>query len=356
MFDYRKRQKVLLRGLRRRGKIPFIVTSMTDTRYLTGFTGSDGLLLVNEGNIILGTDGRYTIQAEEEASSVELYIYEGKKNFFKKFMKKGSTLFFDRDNLPFATYRFLIDAGYNPLPIKSPIKRLREVKEREEIRRIERAAIIASTSFMSTLSSINEDTTENEAAAFLEYQMKKMGAEGTSFPSIVAYGEKTAHPHARPGNISVSESVLALFDFGCRFKGYCSDETVTVRKKMKGKEMQKIFDTVRWAMEGAYSVLGPGISCRDLDLKVRKIIDKKGYGPYFVHSTGHGVGLEVHESPYISRFSRGTLREGMVITLEPGIYMKGKGGVRLEDLVAITSEGYEKLTYLPKGEDLPFSP
>ncbi len=356
MFDYRKRQKALVKRLRRREKSPFIVTSMSDIRYLTGFTGSDGILLVDEENFILGTDGRYRVQAEEEASSVDLYVYEGKKFFFKTFLEKGSTLYFDRENLSFQTYQFLVNGRFNPLPLKSPVKRLREVKEREEVRCIERAAIIASTAFMSTLSSLKEGTTEKETAAFLEYQMKKMGAEGPSFPPIVAYGEKTALPHARPGSIPVSEPSLTLFDFGCRFEGYCSDETVTLRRETKDREVGKMFDTVRWAMEGAYSMLGPGISCRDLDLKVREIIDEKGYGPLFVHSTGHGVGLEVHESPYISRFSRETLRAGMVITLEPGIYMKGKGGVRLEDLVAITEGGYEKLTYLPKGENLPFSP
>jgi Xaa-Pro aminopeptidase len=187
---------------------------------------------------------------------------------------------------------------------------------------------------------------ENEVAAAIEFEMKRRGAEGSAFPPIVAFGAKSAIPHAKPGDEVSGDAQLILFDFGCRHRAYCSDETVTLFRNGKKIDRELI-------KAEALKIVKPGVKCRDVDLAARKIIDEKGYGRYFVHSTGHGVGMEIHEPPHISRYSRDVLKRGMVITIEPGIYIPGKGGIRLEDLFVITENGFEKLTYLPKDNTYP---
>jgi Xaa-Pro aminopeptidase len=355
MFDFMARGMKLSRRLKRGKKIPYMVTSMTDIRYLTGFTGSDGILLILEGKSVLGTDGRYRLQVEEEVSSAEGYVYSRKRDIFRKYLKKGSPLHFDRDTMSFVTHNALVKMGYKMVPLASPLTSFRAVKDQSEIECIEKAAVIGTTAFISSISTMEEEQSERKMAARIEFEMKDRGAEGPSFPPIVAYGCKTAYPHARPGVQNSKGTTLMLFDYGSRYKGYCSDETVTVLKEDgKGNKLERrMFDAVRKAMEGAYSVIRDGVSCREVDRKARGIIEGLGFGDYFEHSTGHGVGLDVHEPPYISSYSREILKAGMVITIEPGVYIKGTGGVRLEDLLVVTCEGYKRLTYLPKGYTIP---
>ncbi|RMG59679.1 MAG: aminopeptidase P family protein [Deltaproteobacteria bacterium] len=351
--EWRERQEKLVRSLVRRGKLPFLITHLPDIRYLTGFTGSDALLLVSEGGVFFGTDGRYLTQAKEEVHASEVYIYRRKRDFFHRFLRRGSSLYFDQERTSFAFYREMESGGYSPLPEKSPVKKLRMRKSKEEREIIQRAAIIATSAFLRVLSRITPDQTEREVAAALEFEMKRLGAEGVSFPPIVAGGENSAKPHARAGSRKLLGGSVALFDFGCVFSGYCSDETVTLTAVSGRPWRQRVVDAVKKAQDEAIRAIRPGVRCSDVDRKAREVLDRKGYGKYFLHSTGHGVGLEVHEPPSISPFSREVLREGMVVTVEPGVYIPGEGGVRFEDLVVVTGTGAERLTYIPKTGVIP---
>ncbi len=355
MFDYRSRQTQLIRRLEKSGKIPFLITSLVDIRYLTGFSGTDAVLLFGDKGVLFGTDGRYEIQSRHEVVSDITFIYGRKRDFFKKYLKRGENVYVGREQLSFSEFNLYQKWSFAVHPVNSPLVRMRTIKDKREIEIIEQAAILSSTAFLAVLSSFRRTMTENEVAAAIEFEMRRRGAEGSSFPPIVAFGEKSALPHAKPGGEAPGDAQISLFDFGCRHRGYCSDETVTLFKNGKkiDRELEKVMGLVRKARGEALKIVKPGVKCRDVDLAARKIIDEKGYGRYFVHSTGHGVGMEIHEPPQISRYSRDVLKRGMVITIEPGIYIPGKGGVRLEDLFVITENGFEKLTYLPKDNTYP---
>jgi Xaa-Pro aminopeptidase len=350
LFDYRARQTQVFGKLKKAKKIPFLITSLTDIHYLTGFSGTDAILLFGKNGIAFGTDGRYDVQTRHEVVADNTFIYGRKREFIRKFLKKGENVYFDRERFSFSMYTLFQKWGYLPHPSVSPLMRMRMVKEQREIDMIEQAAIISSTAFLASLESLKSNTTENELAATIEFEMKKRGAEGSSFPPIVAFGHKSAMPHAAPDDSRLNGAEIMLFDYGCRYRGYCSDETVSLlrRGKKVDRELEKVMTVVRRAKDEAFKVLMPGARCRDVDLTVRKFIDQRGYGRFFVHSTGHGVGMEIHEPPIISRFSRDVFKPGMVVTIEPGIYIPGKGGIRLEDLVKITENGFEKISYLPK--------
>lgn len=355
MFDYKSRQVQLIGKLKRAKKIPFLITSLTDIRYLTGFSGTDAILLCSGEGLHFGTDGRYAIQAGSEVVADGKVIYERKRDFIRKVLKKGKDVYFDRERFSYSMYNLIQKWGYRLQATVSPLVRMRMIKEQREIEIIEQAVIISSTAFLTSLKSLNSETTENTLAATIEFEMKKRGAEGSSFPPIVAFGDKSAMPHATPDASKLDGAQIMLFDYGCRFQGYCSDETVTLlrRDKKVDRELRRVMTVVGRAKEEAFKQLAPGVKCRDIDLTVRRFIDSSGYGRHFVHSTGHGVGMEIHEPPHISRYSKDVLKPGMVITIEPGIYIPGKGGVRLEDLVKITENGFEKISYLPKnGRDL----
>jgi Xaa-Pro aminopeptidase len=182
--------------------------------------------------------------------------------------------------------------------------------------------------------------------------MKRRGAEGASFPPIVAYGENSAMPHAVPTwNLIGTEGPL-IIDFGMKKGGYCSDETVSILPGSPRRPLRKFYDSVRRAQEAGISAIRPGVACREVDARVRESLDRSGYLKYFVHSTGHGVGLDVHERPSLSPLSKDRIEEGMVVTVEPGLYLPGVGGVRIEDTVKVTGSGCERITFMPKTETL----
>jgi len=221
-------------------------------------------------------------------------------------------------------------------------------KEPGEILAMERATALAAASLLSALASGVRGRTERDVAADLAREMAHRGAEGVSFPPIVADGPRSAMPHATPTATAITGEGPLIVDFGARWNGYCSDETVTILPARPRSPLGKAFDAVRRAQAAGISSVRPGESCRGVDARVRDSLDRSGYLKYFVHSTGHGVGIDVHERPSLSPRSRERLEEGMVITVEPGVYLPGLGGIRLEDTVKVTGSGCERITFLPK--------
>ncbi len=234
------------------------------------------------------------------------------------------------------------------VPVPDLVAAIRMRKEPGEILAMERATAIATATLLSALASGVRGKTERDVAADLARGMVRRGAEGVSFPPIVADGPRSAMPHATPTGAAIAGVGPLVLDFGARWNGYCSDETVTILPARPRSPLGKAFDAVRRAQAAGISSVRPGEPCRAVDARVRDSLDRSGYLKYFVHSTGHGVGLDVHERPSLSPRSRERLEEGMVVTVEPGVYLPGIGGIRLEDTLKVTGSGCERITFLPK--------
>jgi Xaa-Pro aminopeptidase len=324
---------------------------MTNIRYLCGFTGSDGVLLVSPDGVTLVTDGRYAEQSRREVRDAEVHISERKWREVARRVRRArpSRVGFESRHLSVELFRLLsrgVEEKWVALP--DPVEGLRMRKEEGEIRAIEAAAVTASGALLAVLSGGVKGRTESEVAADLEREMKALGAEGTSFRPIVASGPRSAMPHAAPTSARIRGADPVVIDFGAWRGGYCSDETVTLLPARSPFVLRKAVDSVRRAQEAGIRAIRPGVPCRDVDARVRESLDRSGYLKYFVHSTGHGVGLDIHERPSLAPRSKDTLSEGMVVTVEPGVYLPGAGGVRLEDMVRVTGTRGERITYLPK--------
>ncbi len=341
----------LISVLSRRGIDLFLCTRMTNIRYLCGFSGSDGILLVSGDGATLVTDGRYAEQSRLEVRGAEVLITDRKwKEASRRARRRGvSRVGFESSHLSVEIFR-IVSRGFEGKwkALADPVGELRMRKDEAEIRAIEEAAVSASAAFLSLLSEGFAGRTERAAAADLEHRMKILGAEGVSFPPIVASGPRSAMPHARPSQAGIGASDPLVVDFGARRGGYCSDETVTLVPARPSRALARIVDAVRRAQERGIRTIRPGVGCREVDTRVRESLDRSGYLKYFGHSTGHGVGLDIHERPALAQRSRDRLSEGMVVTVEPGVYLPGVGGVRLEDMVRVTESRGERVTYLPK--------
>jgi Xaa-Pro aminopeptidase len=324
---------------------------MTNVRYLCGFTGSDGVLLVSPDGVTLVTDGRYAEQSRREVRDAEVLISDRKWREVARRVRRArpSRIGFESRHLSVELFRLLsrgIEERWVAFP--DPVEGLRMRKDEGEVRAIEAAAVAASGALLAVLSRGYKGRTESEVAADLEREMKALGAEGTSFRPIVASGQRSAMPHAAPTSARIRRGEPVIIDFGACRAGYCSDETVTLLSEDSPPVLRKAHDAVRRAQEEGIRAIRPGVPCRDIDARVRESLDRSGYLKYFVHSTGHGVGLDVHERPSLGPRSKDSLSEGMVITVEPGVYLPGVGGVRLEDMVRVTGTRGERITYLPK--------
>lgn len=343
----------LLSALARRREDLFLCSRMTDIRYLTGFAGSDAVLLLSPGSVVLVTDGRYTEQARQEAgaSGAEIVIADRKMAVARDRIRrtKARRVAFASRHLSVEAFRFL-SKGREDRWIASPdpVEPLRMRKDADEIRAMELAAVTAAEGVLSALSRGLAGRTEADLAADVEAGMKRRGAEEPSFRTIVAAGERSALPHAVPTERRIGTGEPVVLDFGARRGGYCSDETVTLLPERPPRELRRMFDAVRRAQEAGLAAVRPGTPCREPDAKVRESLDRAGYLKYFVHSTGHGVGLDVHERPSLSPRSKDRLGEGMVVTVEPGVYVPGLGGIRLEDMVRVTAASMERISFLPK--------
>ncbi len=350
----KKRMKSLFEEIKNNNVDAFLITATPNIRYIARFTGEDAYLLVTDEKIYLIVDSRFTTQAENEVfEGVEVVEYKPPFiNFLRSLLLKHKVhwLGIEKNRLSASLYIALLEIGFlHVVPIDSLIEKMRMVKDVDEIETIKKACEISSKSFTETLKFIKEGVTEKDIAAELEYRFKKNGADKTSFDTIVAAGERGALPHGMPSERKIKAHELIVMDFGVFYNGYASDTTRTVSIGEIDGESAQIFDIVKEAQKLGRDIVKEGISCKELDGSVRKYIEEKGYGKYFIHGLGHGVGLEIHELPFVNSRSDITLKEGMVITVEPGIYLPGKFGVRIEDTIFVKKTEGEVLTNLPHG-------
>jgi Xaa-Pro aminopeptidase len=357
----------LAEGLRERELDGLLVTGSIDLRYLTGFTGSHGLALVSSergehpripGHRFL-TDFRYDTQSAEQVGD-ELQreivgddLLAALARILGSAPRRRGRLGFDEQSLTVAEHtrlHELLGDAWELVPGGDAVRRLRAVKDSGEIARIRAAAQLADEALLAVLEAGIAGRTEREVAIELELAMRRLGAEAPSFPSIVAAGAHAALPHAEPRAAEIPVDVLVTIDWGALHEGYCSDCTRTYATGVGvGSEAREVYELVRAAQQEGLAAVRAGPSGREVDAVARKVIETAGQGEHFGHGLGHGVGLEVHEPPRLSRHSGDQpLLAGNVVTIEPGVYLPGRLGVRIEDLVVVGEHGHDVLTGLPK--------
>ncbi|MGV3465003.1 MAG: M24 family metallopeptidase [Heyndrickxia sp.] len=332
-----------------------IVSNPFNRRYLTGFTGTAGIALISESEAKFITDFRYNDQAKEEVKDYEVIICKGSETLLKSVygqIKKMnlSTIGFESTDVSFDLYSQLENNLEICLkPTKGIIEEMRMIKTDEEVQKIKKAAEITDKTFHHILTFLKPGITELDLSHEIEYFMRKQGATtNASARIIVASGYRSAYPHGGASNKMIENGDMITFDFGAQYQGYASDMTRTVTVGEPDSKLREIYQIVYDALELSLSTLQPGMSCREGDAIARDYIADKGYGEYFGHGGGHGIGLEIHEDPYFSKSSKQVLAPGMVVTVEPGIYIPELGGVRIEDDVLIKLDGIEILTHSPK--------
>ena len=354
-------------GLRRRHIDGLLVSQPDNRRYLSGYTAPDhgiqessGLLLIPaKGRPYLLTDARFTLQAEAEAQLflVELYS-RGLLPLLERLINRLGlqSLAFESDYLLHSTFQRLAGMankrGLTLVPQLGLIEAMREVKSADELELLRASTRLNETVFQSVYATIEPGMTEREIALALELTMREMGAEGPSFPTIVAFGTNAARPHAVPTDRELQAGDLVLIDMGLIHRGYCSDMTRTF---VAGRPDRTYIDrhrVVRAAMQAGIGAIRAGVTGAEVDRAARQVIADAGFGDHFGHSLGHGVGLAVHEAPRLSRTNRKKLRAGMVVTVEPGIYLPEWGGIRLENMVVVGEHGPEVLNRDTTGLDL----
>lgn len=328
-------------------------------RYLSGFTGEDngydesaGALFISEKKLLLATDSRFTFQAQEETRDFEIYCY--KKGLSAELpeilaLMETKSLAFEPERLSCKDHEKMRSFLAEKLPevVLQPfsglVEEIRAVKDKKEIETIAKALAIAESGLKNLLPSLFPSMQEKEAAWLLEQNLRNLGAEGLSFPTIVACGTNAAKPHAIPSDKVFMDKTPVLFDWGCRVQGYCSDITRSFFLKQADDTFMKIFDIVKKAQEEATRAIRSGVTGKEVDGIARKIISDAGFGDFFGHGLGHGVGLAIHEAPRLSPLQETRLETGMVVTVEPGIYLPHWGGVRLENMVVVREDGAETL-------------
>lgn len=326
-----------------------IITSPENLYYFSGFTGGEGLLVFTPEKKYIIVDGRYTIQAKEQAKDFEVIEY--KILPYKIIADMGfDKIGFEDKTISYNSFKMMSRAmpAVTTIGVSDELNEYRKVKSQEECKNIRRAQQIGDMAFEHILPFIKPGISEREIALELEYFMKKQGASALSFDTIVAVGERSALPHANLTDTKVEEGKVVLMDYGCVYSEYCSDMTRTVAVGHADDKTKNIYDTVLSAQLEAIGTIKAGVNNKDVDKVARDIITNAGYGENFTHSLGHGVGLEIHEQPNLSPRSVDILKSGNIVTVEPGIYIEGFCGVRIEDLVMVTEDGCENFTHSSK--------
>jgi Xaa-Pro aminopeptidase len=359
-MDHFRRLGLLRRRLTRAGLPGLVVTHLPDLRYLSGFTGSSGALAVTRRAARLFTDGRYTEQAAQEVTAARVEIISGGGPAVAAVQWLAAQTGVDaagfdpawttvaelarwRAALPAPLRRSFLVALAGPL-----VEPLRMIKDEDEMSLMAEAALTGCRLFEQILTFIRPGLREMEVAAELEHQARLLGAEGMSFPTIVASGERSALPHGHATAATLPKRGFLTLDFGIILRGYCSDMTRTVFVGKPKVDERRVYEAVLEAQEAGVAAVRPGVSCGDVDAAARNVLREKGLAESFSHSTGHGVGLEIHEQPRLGAGQRSRLMPGMVVTIEPGVYLAGQFGVRIEDMVAVTQTGGQILTPAPK--------
>jgi Xaa-Pro aminopeptidase len=329
-------------------------THLPNIYYLTGFSGDAGVLLLESSTATLFTDGRFTIQAREEAQGIRTRIHRGPllEAVGEHLRKRGrGSVAVSPARLSLAGWKMLKKSAGKSikwLGVDGLVDHLRAVKDSEEINRLRDAARLGSEVMNEVIRLIRPGVTELEIAAEIGYRMRRKGASGESFEAIVAAGPRSALPHARPTARQIGKNELVVLDLGAILRHYCSDMTRTVYVGSAPVRVRQWYQAVLEAQAAAKDIVKSGVTAGAVDAAARSVLQAKGLGRFFVHSTGHGLGLEIHEDPRIARAQKAILQTGNVITLEPGAYMEGVGGIRIEDEVLVTARGTEVMTIAPR--------
>jgi len=354
-MDYQARRDRLRKAFKKTDIDALLVTDFTNVTYLTGFTGDDSFLLVRSDGETMISDPRYTTQLGEECPGLDLFIRPPGMSLQEATARviraaRLSRLGIEGDSMTVGLRDEL--AGKLPklefVTTSAAVEKLRLIKDAEEIDHLRQAVRQAEKAFAVLRPTLRSEMTEKEAADELEYRMKQLGAKKVSFPTIVAVGARAALPHATPGQVRMGEADFVLFDWGANNGLYCSDLTRLVVTGRITPKLERIYRIVLEAQRRAIAAIRPGVSAEQVDHVARSYIAQAGFGQRFRHGLGHGLGMLVHEAPRLAVKSQVTLKAGMVVTVEPGIYFPGWGGVRIEDDVLVTRSGHEVLTSTPK--------
>ena len=361
-----QRQDALLRTFKSHGIDSMLITNPVNVQYLTGFTGDSSFFWLSAKQSLIISDARYQEQLAEECPEQAVHIRPHQQTLpetvgevLPKLGAHSVGIEADHVTLAFRDQLALNAAKLTLVPLISPVTSSRAVKDPSEVEQIRMAIRLAERAFSMFMAMLRESDTEKEMVDALEGYLRRAGAKSSSFPPIVAVGARAALPHATPTDRQLGQDGKLLIDWGADI-GYKSDLTRTIRSpfgtnptrrnKQKGTkyDLEEIHDLVLTAQQAAAAAAKPGVPAHEVDAAARKVIDDAGYGKYFTHGTGHGIGLEIHELPRIRRHSPDQLEAGMVITLEPGIYIPDWGGVRIEDDFLITNDGAIRLSTLPR--------
>lgn len=346
------RVKLLRRKMRQKGFAAFLATAPADVGYLSGFTGEDSYLLVTSGRTVLITDSRFTEQARHQCRQVRIIQRSGPMGpALAGITRRIGTgkIGFEPDSMTFQAHGLLRKA-VSPARLVSARRLIRSARIRKdagEIRAVRQALKIAQDAFLAVLAWIKPGMTELEVAARLELEMTTRRSSQPAFPTIVACGPRTSMPHVQPGPGRIRPGRPILIDWGATVASYKCDLTRTFFIDTMPQSFRVAYQTVRRAGRAALKVIKPGVLARDIDAAAREVIEKAGFGQYFGHSLGHGLGRDVHEAPVIGPRSDDRIEEGMIFTVEPGIYLPGKGGIRIENDVVVTHTGCRVLSNLP---------
>jgi Xaa-Pro aminopeptidase len=351
-MDYAQRRRRLNEILAQRKLDGLLITHLPNIRYLIGFTGSAGVLVSVGGRLTFFTDGRYTAQARDEVQGARVVIAKSAAvsaatEHLNRSLRAQARVGIEAEHMPVSqrsTVGKAVRKGIRLVETVGAIQQLRTVKEPEEIARITRAVDLGAGILQSGLKAIKPGVAESVVAAELEYAARTRGAEAMSFETIVASGERSALPHGKASSAPIARKGFVVLDFGVILAGYCSDMTRTVHVGRATREARRMYDAVLEAQLAAIAAVRAGVSVGDVDRAARSVLENSGLGKFFTHSTGHGVGLEIHEPPRIAKGATDILQPGMVITIEPGAYIAGNGGVRIEDMVVVTESGCNVLT------------
>lgn len=355
MDRFASRRDRLLKTLARKSLHSILVTNFSNVSYLTGFTGDDSALLVTTSGARMISDSRYTTQIEEECPQLDMHIRSTSDSLMEASAQVIESsqirdLAIEANSLTVDMHAKL-SAKLKHCSLASTsgvVEELRAIKDKEEIAEIQLAARYAEKAFAVLRATLRADQTEKQVADDLEHQMRLLGAKGCSFPPIVAVGDRAALPHARPTERKIGDGDFVLVDWGATARQYKSDLTRVLATSKISSKLERVYGVVFTAQARAIEAMRPGVAANEIDGLARQVIADAGFGKYFGHGLGHGVGLDIHEAPRLSVINHQPLKAGMVITVEPGIYLPGWGGVRIEDDVLITRTGHEVLTSVPK--------
>lgn len=330
-----------------------LIYSDVNRNYLTGFTGDESYIVITKNDAVFITDSRYTEQAHNQVAGFEIRRYDTKiTDYLIDTIKPLGcrNLGFEESLMTYDMYETLKKGlpEIEFVKMEGLVEKLRIVKDDSEIAKIQKAAGIADEAFSHMLGFIKAGMTEKEVGMELEFKMRRLGASGLSFTSIVASGKRSSLPHGTATEKVIEYGDLLTLDFGCIYEGYCSDMTRTIVVGKANDKQKEIYNIVLSANEAVLEAVRPGLTGVELDMVARDIIGRKGYGDCFGHGLGHGVGMQIHELPMVSKKGLLTLKKNMVITDEPGIYIPGFGGVRIEDLLLVTEDGCSRFSHSEK--------